>query len=297
MIRSQNTTLRVEPEILYEQGQYRACCQALKQSGVHSSRVLEKAAEMLAEVFEDSPHNLYFGPNVRWKRVKALAEEASKMCADEASRREFDAWYTIAEVHSALPKPDRAQIEDHLKKQQIKGVRGIEEAAIHLGIRMLAVARDRNIVTAAYMAVPLIEEILRHYVVLVLNLSLNGSAFANIDETSVEQWWGNKTPFKRPDPAARLGCVELNVLVAASSTQRNLPFFDSQSDLKLVLSDLDTIRNLLGHYATTPREDMSKRLIQNAKALLERMCKHGGCSITLSETEQQVRPPRRFLGY
>ena len=64
----------------------------------------------------------------------------------------------------------------------------------------------------------------------------------------------------------------------------------------VVISEMDTIRNILGHYATTSREDMSKRLIQSAKALLERMCKHGSCSLTLNEIERQVQPPRRFLG-
>ena len=132
---------------------------------------------------------------------------------------------------------------------------------------------------------------------LVLKLPLNGSAFANTDEMSIEQWWGNKTPFKLPDHSERLSGVQLAVLAAAISAQRNIPFFDSQSDLNLVLSELETIRNLLGHYATTPREDASKRLIQRAKALLERMCKHGDCSITLNEIERQIQPPRRFLGY
>ena len=137
---------------------------------------------------------------------------------------------------------------------------------------------------------------LRHYVALILNLPLNGSAFANVDEMAIEQWWGNKIPFKRPDPSVRLGGTDLAVLAAAISARRNTPLFDSQSDLNLVLSELDTIRNLLGHYATTPQEDVSKRLIQRTKTLLERMCKHGGCSITLNEIERQVQPPRRFLG-
>jgi hypothetical protein len=161
---------------------------------------------------------------------------------------------------------------------------------------MLAVARDRNTL-AAYIASPLLEDILRHYVALVLNLPLNGSAFERVDEMSVEKWWGNKTPFKRPNSSERLSGVHLAVLAAAISAQRNSPFFDSQSDLDFVLSEIDSIRNLLSHYTTTPREDMSKRLIQSAKTLLERMCKHGGCSITLNEIERQVQPPRRFLGY
>jgi hypothetical protein len=269
----------------------------LKQPGVVFNSVLVKAAEMLAEIFEDSPHNLYFGPNVRWKRVKALAEEAAQMCADEASRREFEAWSRIGEVHNTLPKPDREQIEDHLKKQQVAGGRGVEKATIYLGIRMLAIDRDRNPLTAAHTALPLLEDILRHYVVLVLNLPVNGSAFSNIDEASIEQWWSNKISFKRPDPSKRLSGTALAVLAAVISAQRNTPLFDNQSELNRILSELDAIRNLLGHYATTPREDMSKRLIQSAKALLERMCKHGGCSITLSEIERQVQPPRRFLGY
>jgi hypothetical protein len=297
IMRSQNTTSRVEPETLYDQGQYLACCQVLQQSGVVFNSVLVKAAEMLAEVFKDSPHNFYFGSNVRWKRAKTLAEEAAEICADEASRREFEAWARIADVHSTLPKPDRTLIENYLKKQQAAGSRGIEEAVIHLGVRMLAVEHDRNTLTAAHTALPLLEDVLRHYVVLVLNLSPNGSAFTNVDEASIEQWWGNKTSFSRPDPSERLSGTALAVLAAAISAQRNTPLFDSQREFQHVLSDLETIRNLLGHYATTPREDISKRLIQSAKAILGRMCKHGDCSITLSEIEQQVQPPRRLLGY
>jgi hypothetical protein len=160
---------------------------------------------------------------------------------------------------------------------------------------MLAVDRDQNTLTAAYTALPLLEDILRQYVVFVLNLPPRGSAFTNVDDVVIEQWWVNRTPFKRPDPSARLSGVQLAVLAAAISAQRGIPFFDSQSDLQLVLSELETIRNLLGHYATTPQEDVSKHLIQRAKTLLERMCKHGGCSITLNEIERQVQPPRRFL--
>src|SRR5207244_7133486 len=111
------------------------------------------------------------------------------------------------------------------KKQQVAGSRGIEDAAIYLGIRRLAVDRDQNTLTAAYTAIPLLEDILRQYVVLVLNLPLNGSAFVNVDEALIEQWWGSRTPFKRPDPSARLGGTELALLAAAVSAQRNTPFF------------------------------------------------------------------------
>src|ERR1043166_3317526 len=57
IMRSQNTTSRVEPETLYDQGQYLACCQVLQQAGVVFNSVLVKAAEMLAEVFKDSPRS------------------------------------------------------------------------------------------------------------------------------------------------------------------------------------------------------------------------------------------------
>jgi hypothetical protein len=248
---------------------------------------------MLAEVFGDSPRDLYFRPDIRWKQVKALAERAASMCSDGASRREFEAWCRIAEVHSALPKPDRAQIEDYLEKQRDAGPRAIEEEAIHLGVRILAVTRDRNPLTAAYMSVPLLEEVLRHYIVLLLNLPTKGSAFSGIDEAAIKQWWGK--PFKYPDPSARLGGTELAVLAAVASAQRGTPLFSDQPELTGVLSALDATRNLLGHYVTTPKEDASKRLISSAKLLLERMCKHGGSSITLDEIERQVQPPRRFL--
>jgi hypothetical protein len=120
MMRTQGRPSHVEPETLYEQGHYLACRQVVKQPNIQFNPVLAKAAEMLAEIFKDSPRNLYFGPNVRWRRVKSLAEEAAKMCSDQASRGEFEAWCRIAEVYSTLPKPDRAQIEGHQKNSKLK---------------------------------------------------------------------------------------------------------------------------------------------------------------------------------
>jgi hypothetical protein len=249
---------------------------------------------MLAEVFKDSPHSLYFRADVQWGRVKALAKQAAEMCANEASRAEFEAWYRIAEIYTTLPGLSRDQIEAHLQRQKTAGRQGVEAAAIHLGIRLLAIERDQNTLTAAHIAIPLVEDILRHYVVLVLRLPPDGRAFRSADDAMIAHWWGSES-FRYPYESRYLSGRELAVLAAAISAQRNMPLFESKEDLQLIHSNLRYIRNLLSHYTITPQDDMIKDLIRSAKALLKQMCTHGGCSISLDRIERQVQPPRRFL--
>ena len=174
MLRSSRRDPSVQPESLYEQGQYLACRAVMKQGGPAPNRLLFFAVEIVAEAFGDAPGCLYFGPKVRWGQIKKFAIEAAGICRNQSERAEFDHWRRIAESHETESPVDSDDKRKRMNLQENSELQYLENAAIRLGIRVLAVARDRNSVTAAYTAIPLIEDVLRHYVCLVLKLSARG---------------------------------------------------------------------------------------------------------------------------
>ena len=285
----------VQPTLLYEHGQYLACRAMMEQGGPPTNRVLFCAVQILAEAFGDAPGCLYFSPRVRWGQIKKFAVEAATICEDEISRAEFDHWRRIAESHETQVQVSDNDIKKKMNIQEKMDLQELENAAIRLGIRVLAVASDRNSVTAAYTAIPLIEDVLRHYVCLVLKLSTRGSEFVDIDSWKIDTWWKEPETFKFPGKTERLGGVYLAILAAVKSTEKGMPLFDSPDDMARLFKILDE-RNFPAHYIVTPHEQMSKALIAQAIMLLNRMCSHGGSSITVKELETWVRPPMRFLG-
>lgn len=267
----------------------------MEQGGPPANRVLFCAVQILAEAFGDAPGCLYFSPKVRWGQIKKFAREAASLCENEMSRAEFDHWRRIAESHETQFQVNGDDIKKKMNIQEKIDLQELENAAIRLGIRVLAVARDRNSVTAAYTAIPLIEDVLRHYVCLVLKLSTKGLEFVDIDSRKIDRWWKEPKTFKFPDETERLSGVYLAMLAAVKSTERGKPLFDSPDDIARLLNLLDE-RNFPAHYVVTPHEQISKGLIAQAVILLNRMCSHGGSSITVKELETLVRPPMRFLG-
>jgi len=290
IIQANRQRKKIDPIFLYEQGEYAACCAILNEMGPAFDKILFNAAQMLVEIFGDSPGNLYFRPTIKWGRVKQLANEAAIRCRDLHSREEFDHWRRIAEIHEAAS--DRGK---DLCKIDKDNIHFFEDAAIRLGIRIIAVRGDRNPVTAAYSAIPLIEEVLRHYVGLVLRVSLSGSAFEFVDRDVFDQWWRRPTPFKYPEKNEILLGTNLTMLAAVVSVQRSKPLFDDPIEVARLLTLLEEGRNLLGHYVTTPNERMSKTLVEHAGKLLDRMCCHRGSELTIKEIEAWVKFPRRFL--
>ena len=288
MLRATRAQMGPSPEVLYEQGDYKACAALCEMTG-RGATLLGYTALMLAEVFGDAPRHLYFGPTVRWRRVITLAEQGASMCSTEPSRAEFERWKRIAQVF--LDSPDKVPA-------QAKGnatVVVIENHAIRLGIRILAVAGDRNPVTAAYSAIPLIEDVLRHYVCLVLALSSNGSGFSALDRSHIDAWWTEPKQFQVPGVDDQLTATSLALLSAAQSSRLGHALFDNPKQLSQLLTLLDQGRNLLGHHVTTPDEKLSKDLVSQASRLLDRLCSHADSELRISELEGWVKAPRRFL--
>jgi len=295
MLRDSDGLLSCKPADLYREGQYKACLDVIERGRIPEP-LLEKAARMMDLVFRDSPMDLYFQPGTRWGEVEKLANECAGLCTDDLSRKEFESWRRIASVHRALPKADRAEIDKHLKQISVGDKpQAVSDAMIHLGIRLLAVSRDRNPLSAAHMAIPLPEHAIRLYVVLVLEVRPDGSAFEAIPDEAIHRWWGDRSKFERPAVEERLSGAALALLAAILSEQRNKPLFRTREDLHRLRSMLDDTRNLLGHNVTAPPTEARRRLAEAAKETLERLAEHGGSTLMLKDVEDLVKQPKQFL--
>ena len=180
------------------------------------------------------------------------------------------------------------------EKKGESSVRELEDVGIRFAARMIAAASDKNSVTAAYTAIPLAEDILRHYVCLVLELSPLGSAFEAVDAHSINAWWKQPKAFKPPEKAERLSGTHLAILAGVISAQRGRPLFLDLVDLSRFLSLLDE-RNISAHHVTTPTDQANKDLFERIARLLDRMFLDGGSHLTVREIANWFRAPLRFL--
>ncbi len=287
-------TRHISPTQLYKQGHYAACSELLSLAK-DSNKVLQIANEMMQEIYGDSPQDLYFRPSIQWQRVYNLAKAASKECVDDISISEFDNWKGIAEVRMCWPSERRDDIQKHLDKLRGMGRQAAEQAAIHLGIRLLAVEQDKNPITAAYTAIPLIEEILRCYLVIVLNLPILGSAFDGIPDEKITKWWFPDKSWQKPLREVPLSAAELATIVAIISADRKQPLFNDSSELHRIIGILENTRNALGHHVLTPNKKILIQLTTHAKSILKNMLKNVGSSLSLRTISDMVRSPTRFL--
>jgi len=130
----------------------------------------------------------------------------------------------------------------------------ITRALVLLASRVLAVEQDRNAVTTAHTALPVIEDVLRHYARLILQVPETGQAFANLSRGEIVPWWTQAGDFLVPAPTERLSGTEIAVLVAAMSKEKGSPVFADRSQLNRLLSLLEGGRNRIGHIVRQPRE-------------------------------------------
>jgi hypothetical protein len=292
MLRSSKTTVTIQPEILYQEGQYLACVSVLKGAKLPYSEAFLCAANMMAEVFGDAPGDLYFSPKINWQHVEQYARRGAKECVDKIAQSEFERWIRISEIH----KVDW----DNIKRNDSSGKGNIsakvaEDTAIRLAIRVLAIQRDTSPVTAAYAAIPLVEDVLRNYIVFVAELPLDSKAFSGIDETMIKEWWKEKKTFKLPEGNAPLNVTHLAVLAAVISARRKAPLFDNPEGMSRLFRVLDEGRNRLGHYVIIPSEQLSRSLVEHAASLLDRIYIQIGSDLSIEEVSNWVRPPKYFL--
>jgi hypothetical protein len=285
---------QLSPEELYNQGQF-ASCLALLRTRKSPHKILPLAAEMMDEVYKNSPQDLYFQQDINWKKVRRLAHSAADGCPNQISRNEFENWARVATIYLEWPSETRHDIEKHLEKLRNSGRPAVEEACIRLGIRLLAIQRDRNLITAAYASIPLVEDLLRHYLVLVLGLPQSGAAYDGIEEENITTWWPRRDTFIRPASSDRLNATAIGVLAALESAQRNQRLFDQPEDLHKTLTDLENARNPLGHHVLTPSQKVVTALLTHATNIFHNMCIHANSTLSLDAISEMVCLPRRFL--
>jgi hypothetical protein len=293
ILRLHRSNSELQPDILYDQGQYLACCDVLQGLHFANSNVFFLAATIMAEVFGDSPKSLYFGPKVKWHIVKKLAQQACDLCQDRIGQLEFKHWIRIAEVHEGYPS--KVNLKSEMPKDEKGTLCRTEDTIIRLAIRVLAVANDRNAVTAAYTGIPLIEDVLRHYVSLVLDLPLTATAFSDIDTESIAAWWKEAKVFKTPEENASLNVTHLALLAAVISAKKEKPLFTHPTEMSRLLRLQDRGRNMLGHNVLTPPAQLSQQLVEQTTILLDRMCLHLDSGLSVKEIESWVKPPKHFL--
>ena len=277
MLKESRNDESISPEFLYEMGEYAACREALERSGQNSRSLLWNACNMMKEIFRHSPQNLYFPPNTNWNKVQQLAKEAIDLSSDSSMASEFSGWLTIA---TALRPPPSDELFD---------------SAVRLALRVIAVQRDPISITAAYSAVPLIEEALRLYLRGIFKVSDIGSAFQDIGDREISDWW-REDNFVKPDLNKKLTGTNLALLAAILSARKQQPLFSAVNTLHSILSALSGRRNRLGHYVDSPDETIGKDLATRARDLIQRILKDGNLDISLDEIERWVRPPKSFLG-
>jgi hypothetical protein len=294
MVRKSGQDKTLNPHILYQHGQYLACCGAIEEMGLSGHETLCLAAKMMAEAFGDGPICLYFGPSIRWRNLRRLAKEAASKCQEGMGREEFDHWEKIAGAHDTASRSKGAKASMESGNQGENHLGDLENIGIRLAARLIAVARDRNAVTAVYTAIPLAEDILRNYVCLVLNLPPQGSSFEGVDGQTISEWWQEPKVFMLPDKTERLSGTHLAVLAGVLSSQRGKPLFSDPADLSRFLRLLDE-RNIPAHHVITPNEQANKILIERTTMLLDRMFESGDSRLTVKEIESWFRAPIRFL--
>ncbi len=295
MLRSSTAHEVAEPETLYREKEYIACVTAIHQTDLWSGQILYHAANMMAEVFGDAPRNLYFEARVKWRRVWDSALEAQRLCRTDEDRIEFRRWETIALAHDSTLGPRESARVNSDPGSGDSSLQSLNDACIRLSVRMLAVLHDRNSVTAAYAAIPLIETVLREYVRLVLLMPLDGTAFQGIPADRIGIWWKEKSEFRTPPGNAPLSGASLGLLAAIASDDRKKPLFRDSAEVSRMLRLLDA-RNTFGHDVKTPKDDMGKIIVERATTLLDRLWADGGSKFTIRDIEAWVRPPLHFLG-
>lgn len=285
MLRDRLPLPPTEAKSLYKVGNYQGCLKALGENAPAQRKLLLLAATMMNLVFGDSSRSLYLAPGIKWAEVRRLAATAIAECSEARSNEEFEVWAQIATAYQSNEKG----LSDN------EAANRMTRALILLGTRVLAVEQDRNAVTAAHTAIPVIEDVLRHYALLVLQVPDTGQAFANLSRNEIVLWWTPGGDFLVPAPTERLSGTEIAVLVAAMSKKKGARVFADRSQLNRLLSLLEGGRNRIGHRVIIPAAELGKELVAAARHILDLLLAHGGSPFCVKDLEKWLRPPSNFL--
>jgi hypothetical protein len=97
-------------------------------------------------------------PDIDWEEVHSVATEGTRAAASADTAAEFAAWGRVADAFRSREPT-------------------AEYALIRIGCRLAAIDSDAHPVTASHTAIPVVEDLLRQYVVRVEGLPDTGRAF------------------------------------------------------------------------------------------------------------------------
>ena len=165
---------------------------------------------------------------------------------------------------------------------------------MRIGLRILAVQADRNTITAAYSAIPLVEDTIRTYVVRIYGVSTQGLGFSDVTGDEIGEWW-NKGEFIRPSETSPLSGAELVVLAAVLSGRSARPLFADAADVMRLVERLAQLRNHLGHHVRTPDRSYSRELTDCAEQILDAIAQQGNIDLSVRRLASWVNPPQAFF--
>jgi len=285
MLRDRSSVRQMDPTSLYMANNYQGCLKVLGENGSEHHKLLHLAATMMNLVFGDSPESLYLEPSIKWAEVRQIADTAITECSDVRGREEFRGWDRIASAH-------QRGVGDGTDDEMAGNM---EQALVLLGIRVLAVERDRSAITAAHAAIPVIEDVLRHYTRLILKFPDTGAAFASLRREEISSWWKQPGEFIVPGATERLSGTALAVFVAAMSEKNGLPVFGDPAELSRLAGLIDQGRNRVGHRVMTPSAGLGKELAAEALHILDLLLAHGKSQFSTADLRRWLRPPSSFI--
>jgi hypothetical protein len=275
---------------LYREGRYGAADRLLR--GVHAaSPDLVEAVRLAMAVYGPRRTKSYHDGETDWANVIETANAAAA-AVRPSDRQSYEGWSRIGRAMRRWPS-DRAGHQKLVRTLADENDMERKEAPLlTLGVRLATVRRDPSPTSRLYAAIPVLEELVRFYVPLVLGMS-PARLFEDLPRESVDAVWTLPQPFDSPAPGSRLTGLALAVGVCARAHHeggdRQALFVDK--GLARFGSLLDLSRNRPGHTIVLARLKDSEPLVKEGERLFDRLCSDGGFSLTLREVEGMMALP------
>ncbi|MCP4523803.1 MAG: hypothetical protein GY828_06330 [Candidatus Gracilibacteria bacterium] len=285
-----------DPLELYHNKYYYGVIEA---SSIYVDVVEEKLlllSEIMYSIFGKSPTTYSFS-EANWGQVENKIKLALSKFNNDKTNQELNTWLKIVNAYNDWKNVELKQdnIELHIH-DLTKKYDGVDLAILYLGTRILLIKNSPTLFSV-HLAIPVIEDLLRYYVNIILNKPANGSAFIGVNNESFQKWWHRKTKFEIPAPEQkRLSSIELIILTAALSEIHGSNVFSSSNEIAKIVSIIDSIRNTHGHYVCAGTKGTYKKFdfLEPIISLFNLLVKNSNCQYDLDFIEKLISRPIHY---